>query len=63
MYPIVLNLEPLGTNLKSVYLIDGVLKRYYGIVQNYTEPLGLASVTIYIYLGGYHILELIEVRG
>ena len=60
IYPLLLNLEPLGTDLKAVHLIDGVLVRYYGIVRNETKPLGLDSVTIYVYLGRYYVAELIE---
>ena len=59
MYPLVLNLEILGTDLKSVHLINGVLGRYYGIVQNQTKSLGISSVMIYVYLGRYYVANLI----
>ena len=54
-----MNIETLGTNLKSVHLINGVLSRSYGIVRNQTKPLGLSSVMIYVYLGRYYVANLI----
>ena len=63
MYPLVINIEPLVTDIKSVHLINGVLGRYYVILQNETALLGLTIVTIYIYLGGYYFPEIIKGRG
>ena len=63
MQPLVLNLEPIGTDLKYFHLIDGVLGQYYGLLQNETKALGLASVSIYVYLGRYCVTKLIKGRG
>ena len=58
-----LNLEPLGPDLKTVHLIDGVLGRYDRIVRNETESLRFARMPIYVNLGGYYVTELIERGG
>ena len=44
-------------------MIDGVIGGYYGIIKNEAEPLGLTSVMIYVYVGGYYVLKLIEGSG